>query len=66
VCDTPRLALSVAEFGRSIGVGRRKAYQLAREIGIYADGRLLVPVTAIEAWMSARSDERASAMEVSP
>lgn len=52
MCDGPKIALKVwPEFGTSIGVGRRKAYEIAREIGVRVDGRLIVPVTSIEAWL---------------
>ncbi len=63
MCDesVPRLALSVPEFQRSIGVGRRKAYEIAGLIGVRVDGRVIVPVAAIEQWLeglSADSIER--------
>jgi hypothetical protein len=53
MCEAPRIAISVADFGQSIGVGRRKAYEIAREIGVHIDGRLIVPVTSIEKWLDA-------------
>lgn len=53
MCDgVPKLALSVPEFGTSVGLGRRKAYEIARQIGVHVDGRLIVPVAAIEAWLA--------------
>jgi hypothetical protein len=59
MCDesVPRLALSVPDFGASIGVGRRKAYELAGQIGVRVDGRLIVPVTAIERWLEGLHEE---------
>lgn len=39
------------ELQTSIGVGRRKAYEIARQIGVHVDGRLIVPVAAIEKWL---------------
>lgn len=52
MCDrAPKLAFSVPEFQASIGVGRRKAYEIARAIGVRVDGRLIVPVAAAEAWL---------------
>lgn len=59
MCDAPRIALSVAELQHSIGVGRRKAYEIAREIGVYADGRLIVPVASIEKWLEKLASEEA-------
>jgi hypothetical protein len=59
VCESPKLAMNVPEFGRSIGVGRRKAYEIARRIGIRVDGRLIVPVKSVEQWMeTARTEPR--------
>lgn len=60
MCDAPKIALSVAEFQVSIGVGRRKAYELAREIGVHVDGRLIVPVASIERWLAAQGSMKAS------
>jgi hypothetical protein len=60
MCDTPvpKLALSVGEFAASIGVGRRKGYEIAGKIGVRVDGRLLVPVDAAKAWLETLRTER--------
>jgi hypothetical protein len=52
VCDAQRLALSVSDFGKSTGLGRRKSYEVARRIGVRVDGRLIVPVAAAERWLA--------------
>lgn len=55
MCDeppVPRLALRVwPDFGQAMGFGRRKSYEVAREIGVRVDGRLIVPVKTAEAWL---------------
>jgi hypothetical protein len=57
MCDVPKLALSVLEFGASTGLGRRKSYEVARRIGVRVDGRLLVPVTSAKEWLEGLREE---------
>lgn len=57
---TERLAYSVAEVQAALGIGRRAAYRLAREIGVYVSPRrLIVPVSRLEEFLARESEETA-------
>lgn len=55
----PPLAVGVVEAGRLVGVGRTKAYELARQ-GVWPTIRIgravRVPLEGLETWLRARTD----------
>ncbi len=49
---TDRLALSPAELTRVLPLSRASAYRLARKLGVRAGRKLLVPVSALQEWLT--------------
>ena len=58
-----RLALSVAELARALGISRSKAYALVRQADFPArrvGDRVLIPVDALRDWLNSRSEVEAN------
>lgn len=50
-----RLALSVPEMGKALGISRSKAYQLANRADfptVRVDGRVIIPLEGLREWLN--------------
>jgi hypothetical protein len=56
----PKMAMSVADLGETLGLSRDASYRLANKIGVKVGGRLLVPVRAVEELLEREPQQHAS------
>lgn len=57
-----KIAYSVSELGKALGIGRSSAYELIHSEGFPAvqiGRRLIVPIDALNEWLKERGAERA-------
>ncbi|RKJ73687.1 DNA-binding protein [Butyricicoccus sp. 1XD8-22] len=58
--NNKKLCVSVPEMGEMLGIGRNKAYELAKQYGfpsIRVDNRIIIPVQALQNWLSEQAEQ---------
>lgn len=61
--ENTRIAISVQELGKRLGVSRAKAYELVKSAGfpsIRLGGRILVPAVQLEGWIAQQLEQQAA------